>query len=110
MAQHCARGVIMMGNLLREHDGNMAMTDILRWGLLLGCGGMLAIALFYLYQRQLKWWKKLLWGALAIALPLLGPFLVIYSRPGENQVHPGMRRSRMRWNAPSSSQGVRRVR
>jgi hypothetical protein len=55
----------------------MAMGDILRWGLLLGCGGMLVIALVYLHQRQLTWWQKLLWGILAVVVPLLGPFLVI---------------------------------
>ena len=88
----------------------MAMSDILRWGLLLGCGAMLLIALAYLYQRQLSWWKKLLWGALAMALPLLGPFLLIYCRPGETQARLVRRGSRLRWNVPSNSQGTGRVR
>ena len=88
----------------------MAMGDILRWGLLLGCGGMLAIALVYLHQRQLIGWQKLLWGILAVVVPLLGPFLVIYLRPGERRVRLAQRRSRLRWNAPSSSQGARRAR
>jgi hypothetical protein len=63
----------------------MHPADILRYGLILGCGGMAWIALSYLRQRQLFWWQQLLWSLLAISLPLLGPFLVIASQPGKSR-------------------------
>ena len=85
----------------------MQTVDILRWGLLLSCGGMLLMALLFLAQRRLKPWQKLLWGALALGLPLLGPFLLIYCRPGERQSRRG---TRLHWETPARSQGVRRAR
>ena len=89
----------------------MQIVDILRWGLYFSCGGMLVMALLYLYQRRIKTWQKLLWGALALGLPLLGPFLVIYCRPGERQARLARRSARrLHWDAPSSSRGAGRAR
>jgi hypothetical protein len=85
----------------------MQTVDILRLGLFMSCGSMLIMALLFLFQRSLKTWERLLWGALAVCLPLLGPFLVIYCRPGEPQAR---RSTRLHWDAPTSSQGARRVR
>lgn len=47
--------------------------------------GILALALlaaFYLRQRQMPLRAYLAWGLLALFLPILGPFLVIWVRPG----------------------------
>ena len=44
---------------------------------------MLVLAFFYLRRRQLCWHEYILWGILALILPVLGPFLVIATRPGE---------------------------
>jgi hypothetical protein len=88
----------------------MQTVDILRWGLFFSCAGMLVIALLFLGQRRLKTWQKMLWGALALCLPLLGPFLLIYCRPGERQLSPPRRPTRLHWDTPAGSQRVRRVR
>jgi hypothetical protein len=63
----------------------MHAADILRYGLLLGCACMVLIAMLYLRQRRLFWWEYLIWGLLAVGLPLLGPFLVILSQPGKSR-------------------------
>ena len=40
------------------------------------------LAVFYLRRRRLSFMAYSMWGLLAIALPVLGPFLVIALRPG----------------------------
>jgi hypothetical protein len=45
--------------------------------------GMVVIAVAYLRQRKLSTTAFLLWGLLALLLPVLGPYLVIASQPGE---------------------------
>jgi hypothetical protein len=44
---------------------------------------MAFLAVFYLRRRQLSWAAYCFWGLVAIILPVLGPFLVIVSRPGK---------------------------
>ena len=41
-----------------------------------------AVALFYLRHRRVTLVEYFLWGTLALALPVLGPFFVIAARPG----------------------------
>jgi hypothetical protein len=60
----------------------MNVSDILRLLLLLGILGMALLAAFYLRRRELSWQAYLLWGLVALLIPVLGPFLVIASRPG----------------------------
>ena len=50
--------------------------------LLLSILAMAFLAFHYLRRRQLSWAAYCFWGLLAIVLPVLGPFLVIVSRPG----------------------------
>ena len=83
----------------------METAVILRYALLLGCTGMAMIALFYLRQRQLKDWEMLLWGTLAVCLPLLGPFLVISSRPGRRRRQPTQLRPRAHGPSPKQNEG-----
>lgn len=45
--------------------------------------GMVMVAIFYLRQRKLSTMAYLLWGLFAVVVPVLGPYLVIISRPGE---------------------------
>ncbi len=45
--------------------------------------GMLLVAILYLRQRKLSTMAYLLWGILALMLPVLGPYLVIAARPGK---------------------------
>jgi len=96
--------------MIGEYPDNMQTVDILRWSLLFSCGGMLVMSLLFLAQRRLKMWKKVLWGMLALALPLLGPFLVIYCKPGERLARPPRRGTGLRWDSPASSQGTGRLR
>ena len=60
----------------------MPGTLVVKALLLLGSLGMAFLAVSYLYRRQLSWAAYCFWGLLAVALPVLGPFLVIVSRPG----------------------------
>ena len=57
--------------------------DILLLLLFASLGGMLLLAVLYLNQRKLTTLSFVLWGLLAISIPLLGPYLVIALRPGE---------------------------
>ena len=41
------------------------------------------LGVFYLRSRRLSWQGYLFWGTLAVFIPILGPFIVILSRPGE---------------------------
>jgi Kef-type K+ transport system membrane component KefB len=47
--------------------------------------GMFALAVFYLARRRMRWHQYLGWGLVAVIFPLLGPFLVIASHPGERR-------------------------
>lgn len=58
-------------------------TDILRVLLYVVLFGMLMIAVLYLRQRKLSKAAYVLWGILALILPVIGPYIVIASRPGE---------------------------
>jgi len=56
--------------------------DLMRALLLICLLGMAILAALFLRTRQLPFFSFLLWGLLALFLPLLGPFLVILSNPG----------------------------
>ncbi len=43
---------------------------------------MALLAILYLYRRELNTLEIIGWGLLILVLPLLGPFLAIYLRPG----------------------------
>ncbi|KAA3646611.1 MAG: hypothetical protein DWQ07_10410 [Chloroflexi bacterium] len=45
--------------------------------------GLALFAIFYLRRRQLTTYEYIAWGLLALLLPILGPYIVIASRPGE---------------------------
>jgi len=56
--------------------------DTMRIFLVVGLLGMALLAAFYLRKRALTYPEYVGWGLLIILVPLLGPFLVIYLRPG----------------------------
>jgi len=56
--------------------------DVIRALLVLGVLGMAVLAALYLRNRELTIAEYIGWGLLIVLLPLLGPFLVILSRPG----------------------------
>ena len=58
-------------------------TDTLRVLLYVVLFGMLLIAVLYLRQRKLSKAAYVLWGILALIVPVVGPYIVIASRPGE---------------------------
>lgn len=52
--------------------------------LLFGCLVMMVIlAGFYLRRRRLPTSHYLLWGLLALSVPVLGPYIVIATQPGK---------------------------
>ena len=56
--------------------------DFIRYALLACILGMALLAAFYLRRRDLSLWAYTGWGLLALLLPVVGPFLVIWIRPG----------------------------
>jgi hypothetical protein len=51
--------------------------------------GMALLAVLSLRQRKMPAAAYIGWGLLAVLLPLIGPFVVLLVRPGENrQAHP----------------------
>lgn len=65
----------------------MEGVEILRVVLAVDVAGMLVLALFYLRRRKLSRREQFLWGLVAL-FPVLGPFLVVASRPGAAPAPP----------------------
>ncbi|HJS29683.1 MAG TPA: hypothetical protein VJ768_08680 [Anaerolineales bacterium] len=63
----------------------MSAPELLRALLILTIVAMAALALYFLSRRRLTAYEFAAWGLLALLVPLLGPFLVIYLRPGEKE-------------------------
>jgi predicted cobalt transporter CbtA len=66
----------------------MIAPAFLRYALFGGFFAMLVLSLFFLRGRELSTREYILWGLLAVAVPLLGPYLVIISKPGIQRKHP----------------------
>ena len=60
--------------------------DVMRGLLLLCLLGLTVLASFFLRGRNLPWPAYLGWGLLIVLVPLLGPFLVIFFRPGNQRI------------------------
>lgn len=60
----------------------MMTAGLVRILLVIDIGAMALLALIYLRQRKLSWVGYCCWGLLAVGIPVLGPFLLIASRPG----------------------------
>ncbi|MCC6147381.1 MAG: hypothetical protein IT308_07420 [Anaerolineaceae bacterium] len=60
----------------------MTTPDLLKVLLILTSAGMFVLAVFYLCRRRLSKLEYFAFGLLALALPILGPFVVIALRPG----------------------------
>jgi hypothetical protein len=61
----------------------MPVAVVLKAVLVITMLAMAFLAMWYLRRRQLSWAGYCFWGLVAIVLPVLGPFLVIASRPGK---------------------------
>jgi hypothetical protein len=59
--------------------------DIMRALLLICLLGMAVLAALFLRQRNLSLFAYLGWGLLIVLLPVIGPFLVLLSRPGKQR-------------------------
>jgi len=59
--------------------------DWMRWSLLLCMLAMVVLAAFYLRRRNLPPLAYAAWGLLAILIPIVGPFVVIWIRPGKQR-------------------------
>ncbi len=57
--------------------------DVIRLLLAIGLLSMAILAIVYLRRRELTITEYIGWGLLIVLLPLLGPFLVIFSQPGK---------------------------
>jgi hypothetical protein len=50
--------------------------------LIIDTASLALLGFFYLRKRRLPWAGYLFWGLIAL-IPVIGPFLVILSRPGD---------------------------
>ena len=57
--------------------------EIMHFALLACILGMALLAVFYLRRRELSLLAYAGWGLLALLIPLIGPFLVLWFRPGK---------------------------
>ena len=78
--------------------------DAMRTMLLLCLLGMLLLAVQFLRKRRMSHAAYLGWGILAVLLPVLGPFLVIYFKPG-NQESLAIKGDAVKPNQPVKIQG-----
>ena len=77
---------VLNQNFLQERLELMPFSpDIMRVLLLICLLGMAVLAALFLRQRSLSLSAYLGWGLLIVLLPLLGPFLVLLSRPGKQR-------------------------
>jgi hypothetical protein len=51
--------------------------------LIIDIASLALLGVFYLRKRRLPWAGYLFWGLIAL-IPVIGPFLVILSRPGDS--------------------------
>ncbi len=68
---------------------------IIRILLVVSLLSMAGLSLFYLSRRRLSFLGYACWGAVALLIPFLGPFLVILSHPGEKQPDPRTRKEKV---------------
>jgi hypothetical protein len=68
------------------HYNQVMMDEILRFVLLCVIVILASTAVFYLRTRRLSLQEYTIWGMMAILLPVVGPFLVIWMRPGRKQL------------------------
>lgn len=62
------------------------LPDLIRLALLMCILGMAFLAAFFLRGRQLTLPVYACWGLLALLLPIIGPFLVIWIHPGRKSL------------------------
>jgi len=60
--------------------------DLMHLSLLICMLSMVILTVFYLRQRRLMPLAYALWGLAAILIPVVGPFLVIWVKPGCQQI------------------------
>jgi len=68
--------------------------EVLRLLLAVSLIAMYILAMLYLRRRRLSPGAYLFWGLFALSIPVLGPFLVILTKPGsiKHNGHKGARR------------------
>ena len=59
--------------------------DLMRLLLLVCTLSLVILAVFFLQQRKLTHLAYVFWGLTAIFIPIIGPFVVIWIKPGEQQ-------------------------
>ena len=59
--------------------------ELMRFLLLVCMLSMVILAVFYLRQRKLTHLAYVLWGLIAILIPIIGPFIVIWMQPGKEK-------------------------
>ncbi len=82
------RPVTHLAGFKKTIVGRVMNAAVLRTLLLLDIIAMALLSFFYLRGRDLSWHAYLSYGLIALLVPLLGPFLVILTRPGKPVTHP----------------------
>jgi membrane-bound metal-dependent hydrolase YbcI (DUF457 family) len=65
----------------------MLTPELLRYFLFGGIFAMLVLSMLFLRGRELSTREYILWGLLAVVVPVLGPYLVIAAKPGAQREH-----------------------
>ena len=74
----------------------MEATIFLRFLLVAYFVAAFVAAIFYLRHRRAILLEYIVWGTVALALPVLGPFLVIAARPGpRKRIRRGLTQKRV---------------
>ena len=60
--------------------------ELMREMLLMCMVSLVNLATFYLRGRKLTPLKYALWGLAAILIPVIGPFFVIWMKPGDKRI------------------------
>ena len=68
--------------------------DLMRSFLLACMLTMIILAVFNLRRRKLMHLAYVLWGLVAILIPIIGPFMIIWMKSGEQQFQSEYQRSK----------------
>jgi len=77
--------ILLASPLKKRYNQSRMTAGTLRLLLLLFLFAMYVLALLYLRRRSLSRLQFAAWGLFALLVPLLGPFLVILLRPGQQR-------------------------
>jgi len=77
------RGLFVLAFHPKIHYNLIMDANLMRLMLAIYFLSMTLLAAFFLRRRNLPWLEYAVWGLVSILFPAVGPFLVIWMRPGQ---------------------------